>query len=63
MDEWLGKQGQMEGFYITLKPRERVDETHHKKRAGGVTQSVGPEFKPQYYKKEVHFYSLDATCP
>jgi hypothetical protein len=21
------------------------------KRAGGVTQGVGPEFKPQYYKK------------
>jgi hypothetical protein len=23
----------------------------HKKRAGGVVQSVGPEFKPQYEKK------------
>jgi hypothetical protein len=22
--------------------------THHKKRAGGVAQSEGPEFKPQY---------------
>jgi hypothetical protein len=22
-----------------------------KKRAGGVAQSVGPEFKPQYHKK------------
>jgi hypothetical protein len=24
-----------------------------KKRAGGVAQGVGPEFKPQYYKKKV----------
>jgi hypothetical protein len=25
---------------------------HHKKRAGGVAQGEGPEFKPQYCKKE-----------
>jgi hypothetical protein len=25
-------------------------ETLHKKRAGGVAQGVGPEFKPQYRK-------------
>jgi hypothetical protein len=25
--------------------------THHKNRAGGVAQSVGPEFKPQYLIK------------
>jgi hypothetical protein len=24
----------------------------HKKRAGGVAQSVGPEFKPLYYKNK-----------
>jgi hypothetical protein len=24
----------------------------HKKRAGEVVQSVGPEFKPQYHKKK-----------
>jgi hypothetical protein len=24
---------------------------HHKKRAGGVAQGVGPEFKLQYHKK------------
>jgi hypothetical protein len=23
-----------------------------RKRTGGVAQGVGPEFKPQYYKKE-----------
>jgi hypothetical protein len=27
------------------------EKTHHKKRAGRVTQGVGPEFKPQYRKK------------
>jgi hypothetical protein len=26
--------------------------THHKKRAGGIAQGVGPEFKPQYQKKK-----------
>jgi hypothetical protein len=26
--------------------------THHKKWAGGVTQGVGPEFKPHYQKKK-----------
>jgi hypothetical protein len=25
---------------------------HKKKRAGGVAQGVGPEFKPQYHKKK-----------
>jgi hypothetical protein len=25
---------------------------HHKKRAGGVAQGIGPEFKPQYQKKK-----------
>jgi hypothetical protein len=24
----------------------------HKKRAGGVAQGVGPEFKPKYHKKK-----------
>jgi hypothetical protein len=26
--------------------------THHKKRAGGVAQILGPEFKPEYQKKK-----------
>jgi hypothetical protein len=26
--------------------------THHNKRAGGVAQGIGPEFKPQYCKKK-----------
>jgi hypothetical protein len=28
--------------------------THTKKRAGGVAQGVGPEFKPQYCKKQTN---------
>jgi hypothetical protein len=24
----------------------------HKKRAGGMAQGIGPEFKPQYHKKK-----------
>jgi hypothetical protein len=29
-----------------------LEKTHHKKRAGGVAQGVGPELKPQYCKKK-----------
>jgi hypothetical protein len=32
--------------------RPYLEKTHHKKRAGGVAQDVGPEFKPQYHKKK-----------
>jgi hypothetical protein len=28
--------------------RPYLENTHHKKGAGGVAQIVGPEFKPQY---------------
>jgi hypothetical protein len=28
-----------------------LENTHHKSRAGGVAQGVGPEFKHQYYQK------------
>jgi hypothetical protein len=42
---------------VRSQPRQIVRETlslknHHKKRAGGVTQGVGPKFKPQYRKKK-----------
>jgi hypothetical protein len=30
------------------------------KRAGGVAQGVGPEFKPQYRKKKVSQYVVQA---
>jgi hypothetical protein len=31
--------------------RPHLKKAHHKKRAGGVAQDVGPGFKPQYHKK------------
>jgi hypothetical protein len=42
---------------VQSQPRQIVHEilsqkSHHKERAGGVAQSVGPEFKPQYCKKK-----------
>jgi hypothetical protein len=30
--------------------RTSSKKTLHKKKAGGVAQGVGPEFKPQYHK-------------
>jgi hypothetical protein len=33
--------------------------THYKNRAGGVAQGVGPEFKPQYVKKQKPSLMLD----
>jgi hypothetical protein len=32
--------------------RPYLENTQHKKSAGGVAQSVGPEFKPLYCKKK-----------
>jgi hypothetical protein len=32
--------------------RPYLKKKHHKKRAGGVAQGVGPEFKPQYCIKK-----------
>jgi hypothetical protein len=29
-----------------------LEKIHHKKRADGVAQGVGPEFKPQHCKKK-----------
>jgi acyl-CoA synthetase (AMP-forming)/AMP-acid ligase II len=42
---------------VGSQPRQIVCETLSRKnlsqnRAGGVAQGVGPEFKPQYYKKK-----------
>jgi hypothetical protein len=34
-----------------LFERPYLEKKNHKKRAGGVTQGVGPEFKPQDHKK------------
>jgi hypothetical protein len=32
--------------------RSYLEKTHHKNKAGGAAQGVGPEFKLQYHKKE-----------
>jgi hypothetical protein len=32
--------------------RPYLKNTHHKNRAGGVSQGEGPEFKPQYQKNK-----------
>jgi hypothetical protein len=32
--------------------RPYVEKTHYKKRADGITQRIGSEFKPQYHKKK-----------
>jgi hypothetical protein len=32
--------------------RPYLENTLHQKRAGGMAQGVGPEFKPQYCKKK-----------
>jgi hypothetical protein len=37
--------------------RPYLRKTLHKNRAGGVAQGEGPEFKPQYYKKNGTVYS------
>jgi hypothetical protein len=30
-----------------------LKKTHHKKRAGGGPQGIGPEFKPQHLKNKI----------
>jgi hypothetical protein len=37
-----------------ISSRDPISEKkkHHKKRAGGVAQGVGPEFKPHYWKNK-----------
>jgi hypothetical protein len=39
-----------------------LEKTLHKNRAGGVVQSVGPEFKPQHRKKSAYFLDFDFSC-
>jgi hypothetical protein len=38
-------------FEASKDKKKKKKKTHHKKRAGGVTQGVGPEFKPQHCKQ------------
>jgi hypothetical protein len=42
---------------VQSQPGQMVHKTlsrkkNHKKRAGGMAQGIGPEFKPQYHKKD-----------
>jgi hypothetical protein len=34
------------------KTKQNKNKTHHRKRAGGVAQDVGPEFKAQYHTQK-----------
>jgi hypothetical protein len=42
---------------IVRKPLSR-ENSSHKKRAGGMAQDVGPEFKPQYCKKKLKLEAI-----
>jgi hypothetical protein len=49
------QEAEIRRIKIRSQPGEIVHETlsqktHHKKRAGGVVQDVGPEFRSQYHK-------------
>jgi hypothetical protein len=43
---------QFEASPENSSPNPISKKIYHKERTGGVTQGVGPEFKPQYYKKK-----------
>jgi hypothetical protein len=47
-----GKDQEDRGLKSTSLQDSYLEKTHHKKRAGGVAQGVGPEFKAQYWKKK-----------
>jgi hypothetical protein len=34
--------------------KPHLEKIHHKNRAGGVSQGVGPEFKPWYHQKKTN---------
>jgi hypothetical protein len=51
------QEAEIRRITVRRQPRQIVHETlskktHHKKRAGGVAQGGGLEFKPKYCKKE-----------
>jgi hypothetical protein len=56
MPEFLATQEAETRRIAVQKPGQTVQRPISKKpsqkRAGGVAQGVGPEFKPQYHKKE-----------
>jgi hypothetical protein len=49
------QEAEIRGITVQSQPGQTVHKTlsqknHHKKRAGGVAQGIGPEIKPQYNK-------------
>jgi hypothetical protein len=52
------REAEIRRIEVQSQPGQIVDKTlsgkktHQKKRAGGVAQDVGPEFKPQYHQKK-----------
>jgi hypothetical protein len=53
------QEAEIRRIMVRSQPGQIVQETylekaHHKNRAGGVTQGEGPEFKPQYCKKQTN---------
>jgi hypothetical protein len=54
------QEAEIRRIVVQSQPQQIVcktlsQKTLHKKRAGGVTQGEGPEFKPQYHKeKKIH---------
>jgi hypothetical protein len=47
--------------YSSVRPY--LEKKPSQKRAGGVAQGVGPEFKPWYCKKKLKKGSLSYKCP
>jgi hypothetical protein len=52
------QEAEIKRIMVRSQPWQTIQETlsqkdPSQKRAGGVAQGVGPEFKPQYFKRKV----------
>jgi hypothetical protein len=47
---------------VQSQPGQIVGKTLSRKRAAGVAQGVGPEFKPQYCKKKKKILESSISC-
>jgi hypothetical protein len=45
------------------KKTPKAQKPHHKKFAGGVAKGVGPELKPQYWKKKDNYHKILSLAP
>jgi hypothetical protein len=57
------QEAEIRRITVQSQPRQTVHETlslkkKSQKRASGVTQGVGPKFKPQYHKKKSRKWDL-----